>query len=134
MGLREQAAADLQGITEDEDTGFGWTIRVTDPDGKAADVVGLANDVHTTIDPDTGQAVTGRNASVAISLRTLEREGLGMPRSIADSGSKPWRVAFRDLQGTLHFFKVQEALPDRSLGVVVCLLESYTPPTEELET
>jgi len=133
MGLREQAAADLQAITEDEDTGFGWPIRVTAPDGTAYDIVGLSNDVHTTIDPDTGQAITGRNASVAISQRTLAREGLEFPRSIADSGSKPWRVQFRDLQGTLHFFKVQEALPDRALGAVVCLLEAYTPPADELE-
>lgn len=125
MGLRAEAAADLRAITEDDAAGFGWPITLTDPAGTSVDIIGLANDIGTTIDPDTGMAVTGRNASVAISLAALDDAGVGIPKSIADSASKPWLVSFDDIQGEAHTFKVREALPDRAIGVVVCLLEAY---------
>ncbi len=125
MGLRAQAAADLRAITEDDTAGFGWPITITDPAGNDAVIVGLANDIGTTIDPDTGQAVTGRTASIAVSLASLAEASLDIPKSIADSTSKPWIVTFDDIAGESHTFKVREALPDRALGIVVCLLEAY---------
>jgi len=124
MSLREQAAADLTTIVEDTD-GFGWPITVTAPDGTSADLVGLSSDIAQTIDPDTGQAVSGRHAHVFLRLSSLTTAGLGIPRGIADAGSDPWVVTFDDIDGTEHSFKVMEALPDRAIGGVVCLLEAY---------
>lgn len=126
MSLREQAAADLQAIVEDS-TGFGWPIQVTNPAGLSAALTGLSTDIHTTIDPETGQAVSGRRASIALVLASLTAAELGMPRGIADSGSKPWIVTFDDISGASHTFKIAEALPDRAIGVVVCFLEPYRP-------
>jgi hypothetical protein len=124
VGLRETAAADLQAILEDTND-FGWPITVTDPNEFTASLTGFSTDVHETIDPETGLAVSGRTASVAIALASLTAVGLAIPRAIADSASKPWVVTFDDIEGNEYTFKVQEARPDRALGVVVCLLEAY---------
>lgn len=125
MGLRQQAAADLQAILEDAAGGFGWPVTVTDPSGLTAALTGLTTDVGYFIDPDTGQAVIGRKASVALRISALTTAGMGMPRGIADETAKPWVIAFADINGTVFTWKVTQAFPDRTLGVVVLILESY---------
>lgn len=129
MGLREIAEQDLGVILEDETAGFGWPIVLTAPDGTIGSLTGFSDDIAQVIDPDTGQAVSGRLASVALrnALIFQELPGLGLPRGIADTGSKPWLVTFNDINGTSYTFKVSESNPDRALGVTVCLLELYTP-------
>jgi hypothetical protein len=127
VSLRAQAAADLGAILGDAAGGFGWPITVTDPSGTARTLTGFSSDIGQVIDPQTGVAVAGRTASVALALAALTAAGLGMPRGIADPASKPWVVSFNDIGGTSHTFKVLEAMPDRALGVVVCTLESYKP-------
>lgn len=125
MGLRQIAETHLATILENENTGFGWPVTVTTPDGVCASLTGFSNDIAQVIDPDTGQAVSGRLASVALRISTLQSKNLGIPRGIADTGLKPWIIQFDDINGTAYTFKVQEANPDRTLGVVVCLLEIY---------
>lgn len=126
MSLRELAAADLRGIVEDT-AGFGWAVSLTDPAGVTASLTGLSTDIGQTIDPETGVAVSGRRASIALTLASLDGAGLGIPRAISDGASKPWVVTFADIGGTAHTYKVCEAMPDRALGVVTCLLEAYKP-------
>jgi len=121
MGLREQAALDAQSILEDTTSGFGWPFVLTSPQGVASARVGFTTDIGQTIDPDTGQAVAGRRASVAVSLRSLPE----MPVAVADSASKPWIVGFLSVLGVGAAWKVIEVLPDRAAGVVVLLLEAY---------
>ncbi len=127
MSLRAQAAADLAAIHADTVGGFGWPITVTSPAGVSAALTGLSTDVHTTIDPETGVAVAGRRASVSLARAHLIAAGLGEPRGIGDRDAKPWRVTFDDVNGATHTFKVLEALPDRALGSVVCILEAWVP-------
>jgi hypothetical protein len=125
MGLRDQAAADLVAIMSDTSNGFGWEVTVTAPTGASAVVVGFSTDIGLTIDPETGVAVSGRKASVSLPIASLTAAGLGLPKGIADTTSKPWQVRFADIHGTQQRFKVAETLPDRALGVVVCILEPY---------
>jgi hypothetical protein len=120
MGLREQAALDAQAILEDA-SGFAWAFTLTSPLGVSADYSGFTTDVGQTIDPETGQAVAGRRASVAVSLLSLPE----MPAGIAESTRKPWLVRFLSVQGVEATFKVIEVLPDRAAGVVVMILEAY---------
>ena len=126
MSLRETAAADNRRIIEDVD-GFGWPITITNPSGDTVNMTGLSNDIAQVIDPQTGQALSGRLASVALSIATLEQSGFAIPVGVADSSSKPWVVVFNDINGHEHTFKVIEANPDRALGCVVCTLEAYKP-------
>lgn len=107
--------------------GFGWSISVTNPNGVTAVLTGLSTDVHTSIDPETGVAVAGRRASVSLVRAHLATGGLGQPRGIGERNAKPWLVTFLDIDGASHVFKVVEALPDRTIGNVVCLLDAYVP-------
>lgn len=125
MGLRATAEADLAFILEDADTGFGWSISVTNPAGTTADLTGFSNDIAQLIDPDTGQAVSGRLASAVLRISSLTAAGLDLPVGIADSASKPWLVAFNDINGNAHMFKVAQSNPDRALGTVSLILEAY---------
>lgn len=124
MSLRKQAAADAKAFLEDAN-GFGWPVMITDPDGVTADLHGWTSDISETIDPETGQAVMGRVASVALAIKSLTDKGMGIPRGQSDGAKKPWVVVFDDIEGCEHAFKVIEAMPDRAAGVVTCRLEAY---------
>ena len=125
MGLREIAEADLGVILEDSIYGFGYSITVTDPTGTVVPLTGFSNDISQLIDPDTGQAVSGRLASVALVISSLITAGLALPVGIADSANKPWLIQFDDINGNAFTFKVSQSNPDRTIGLVVCLLELY---------
>ena len=124
-GLRDQAETDLTNILEDTTFGFGWPIRVTDPSGAFVDMEGFSNDVAEVIDPDTGLGVSGRQASVALSMSSLITAGLTFPEGISDKASKPWLVIFDDINGASFTFKVSKSNPDRTIGMVTCNLELY---------
>ena len=94
---------------------------LTSPVGVSTSLKGYTTDVGQAIDPDTGQAVAGRRASVAVSRSSLPEQ----PEGIADSGRKPWVATFADSGGVVSDWKVIEVLPDRATGVVVLLLERY---------
>lgn len=127
MGLRDIAEKDLGVIMEDNVTGGGWSIKVTDPTGNsgAGPLIGLSNDISQIIDPDTGQAVSGRLATVSLRISSLIAAGLELPVGISDSASKPWLMDFDDINGNSYTFKVSQSNPDRTLGIVTCLLETY---------
>lgn len=125
MGLRTTAETDLAFILEDADFGFGWEISVTNPAGTTASLTGFSNDIAQLIDPDTGQAVSGRLASAVLRIYSLTVAGLDLPVGVADSAVKPWIVVFNDINGTAHTFKVAQSNPDRALGIVSLILEAY---------
>lgn len=125
--MRELAEQDLGNILGDADTGFGWPIIIDAPSGNSAPFTGYSNDISQMIDPDTGQLVAGRMASVAIRISALLDIGFGLPRGVADSNSKPWVVTFSDINGNEFVFKVKQANPDRALGLITCNLEAYEP-------
>lgn len=123
MSLLADAAATVRAILEDVDTGFGLECTLEDPSGLSAPVKGFSADIAAVIDPETGQAVSGRRATLAVSMATLTAAGFTeLPRGIADSSSRPWVVTLGAAS-----FKVLEATPDRSPGiqVVTCTLEAY---------
>lgn len=125
MGLRAIAEIDLGKVLEDDTTGFGYPITVTDPAGTSVALKGFSNDIGQVIDPDTGQPVSGRAASVAIRIGLLTGAGLGIPSGVVNTVGKPWVIVFDDINGNSFTFKVSESIPDRSIGVVVCMLELY---------
>ena len=120
MSLREIANADLGKILENE-----VDIVLIDPTDVSTSLKGLSNDIHFLIDPDTGQGVSGRIASVALYINDLENAGLDLPRYIADPTIKPWRVQFDDLNGNTYLFKIMMSHPDRDINLILCMLELY---------
>lgn len=124
MNLCQQASLDNKAIVEDL-SGFGWPVLVTDPNNVTVALVGLTTDIGMMIDPQTGQAITGRKASVGIRQDSLTAAGLGTPSGVSSEDSRPWLVAFNDINGLAFTFKVTESMPDRKLGLVMCTLEAY---------
>ncbi len=125
MSLRQLAQTDLNGILKNTTTGFGWPITLTNPNGNSVELVGNTNDIAQVIDPDTGQAVSGRLASITLPTESILAAGFEYPRGIADSGSKPWVVEFKDINGNDYKFKISQSNPDRTIGAITCLLEVY---------
>ena len=125
MGMRQIAESDLSVILEDAVIGGAWPITIIDPELNELDLTGWSSDIAQVIDPDTGVIVSGRAASVAIRISTLIDNNFLLPVGIAESESKPWAIRFNDINGFSHKFKVIKSNPDRTLGVVTCLLEVY---------
>ena len=126
MSLRAVAEADNKAILEDSDTGFGYPITITDPDGLVKPMTGFSNDIHFSLDPDTGTAVSVRTASVALNISSLIAAGFAtLPKAIQDETLNPWLVQFNDINGNPFTFKVQEGNPDRGLGMITCTLEIW---------
>ncbi len=125
MSLRSVAENDLGAILEDGVMGFGWAIQVTDPSGLSKPLTGFSDDISQIIDPDTGEAVSGRLVSVALRISSLNTAGLALPVGIADSKIKPWIIEFDDINGNPYKFKVAQSNPDRVLGLITCILELY---------
>ena len=123
--LRAQAAADLATTLEGD---WGVPVLVTAPDGKTATLDAQSGDIGVLIDPDTGVPVAGRRAHVTLRLSSLAAAGFdGLPEGRVAVEGIPWRVKFDDLAGGSHEFAVRHTWPDRSLGVVTCLVEHWTP-------
>ena len=116
------AQAVLKSILENVMTGFGEALTLITPSDVEYSVKGFSNDIGQTIDPDTGQLVSGRNAQVTLSLESIMALGIGIPEGISSSDSKPWRIRYTDLSGAVVTFAVITSSPDRSLGSLVLYL------------
>ena len=122
----EIAQQDKAFTLKDSEFGFGTVITLTDPDLLSADVTGRANDIFLSIDPDTGVAVSGRSATIAVDMKELEDKGFSsLPANQTDKTKKPWIVEYTDQLSKSYTFKVLEGNPDRTLGIVLCTLEFY---------
>ena len=121
MGLREQAELDLAMTMEDPVCGFGWPIVLTDPAGVSKPLTGLSTDIAQLIDPDTGETVSGRLASVALRIYSIESATPGpafsLPEAVALNSSAPWRVAFDQPRGGDGDFGWQQHLLGRSFNL-----------------
>ena len=112
MNLRTLAQADTALTLE----GDGVPMTLTAPDGVEYPVTGAHVDIGQTVDPDTGVMVSGRSASAAVRIAALPV----IPRGMAESSGRPWLLVVDGLK-----YKIAHSNPDRSLGVVVLLLEGY---------
>ncbi len=126
MSLRQTAQADVATILGDSVTGFGWPIKITSPEGVSADLTGFSTDIGLAIDPDTGQVVSGRTASVSLMMSAISGAGYtSLPRGVSDQRIKPWIIEFNDIGGIAYKFKVSRSIPDHAIGSTVLLLEIY---------
>ncbi len=124
-GLRQIAKQDLRDIMSDV-TGFLWPCTITNPEGDSVDFDCRSNDIWFKLDPGTGEIVTARQATVTVLTSELADAGFSDICGIAESTSKPWLVTVEDIDGTSAKYKVSETYPDRTLGLMVCILEGWT--------
>lgn len=125
MSLRDIANVDLREILNADETG-GVQCTITSPLGAQAQFKVFFNDIHQTIDPGTGEVITGRLSSIAVLTNELIDESFDGIRGIAAASSRPWLVTITDALGRSMTHKVAETYPDASLGLTVLLLELYS--------
>ncbi len=126
MSLRRQAELDLAFIIEDPIGGFGWTVVLERPgNGASIQLIAFSNDISQMIDPDTGQIVSGRLATVVFRTSSIAAQGFEIPVGVSDPTKQPWSVRFSDIADKSYRFKIKETNPDRALGLLVCILEAY---------
>jgi hypothetical protein len=123
MSLRDTAHADLIEIFSDPENVDTCTI--TSPAGAFENFRVLSNDIHLSIDPGTGETVTGRQCSMAVLISELMAAGFDEIHGVAESDSKPWVVDAIDVNGIPDKFKVMETYPDRGAGLIILILELY---------
>lgn len=126
MGLREIAHSDLQSIFADA-SGFVWPCVITSPDSVSVDFDCRSNDIHMSIDPGTGDTITGRQASVVVLISDLIAANFQTISGVANTSIKPWVVVFDSINGISGTYKVAETYPDHGAGLIVLLLETYKP-------
>ena len=121
MNLAATAAADFRKILN----GDGCAITLQAPDGTTADFVGLSQDIALAIDPQTGILVSGRTCTVVLAQADLIAVNMS-PQGEANTKLKPWLVKYLEtVSGIEHTFKVSQSNPDRTIGSLVLILESY---------
>ncbi len=126
MNFLEIAQQDKAFTLKDNQYGFGTVITLTDPDLLSADVTGRTNDISFAIDPNTGTAVSGRTATIAVDMEELTEKGFtSLPAAQTDKTKKPWIAEWTDQLGESHSFTVLEGNPDRTLGIILCTLQFY---------
>jgi hypothetical protein len=109
-----------------ETDGFVWDCTITDPSGTSVAFKCRSNDIHLLFDVDTGQVITGRQATIVVLTKDLAAAGFQDIRNIEDSTSKPWVIDVDDINGKSGKFKVRETHPDNTIGLMVMILETYT--------
>lgn len=125
MGLLTDAADQAKAILEDTD-GFGLTATVTNPLGVSASVTGLPSDIGQSLDPETGMVVSKRLVSLALPMAALDAAFETRPVGVSGHDEEPWLVRFQAPgMKTAQDFKVEDTLPDQTLGILVCFLGVY---------
>ena len=122
MPIFDDAPADLETFL----TAEGRDITFIDPHGVSAVIKAIWRDIHLAVDPDTGQAVSARQASVFTTEQRLRDAGLnGIPTGVSERTSAPWIARVTDTGGAERTYKVSERLPDAGFGAVLLNLEAH---------
>jgi hypothetical protein len=121
MSLRSIAHSDLESIIHDADTSVR-TVSVTSPAGETVDFFGWANDIFLTINPGTGEFVSGRQITISLLIADLKSAGFGAIKGIPETASRPWVL---EIEGFSGYYRVTQSNPDNGLGLTVLFLEEY---------
>lgn len=111
MSLIRRNEEFLERSLEDTDA-FGWAFTLTNPLGESQSLSGQARHINMLIDIDTGVEVQQEQASVSARLSTIT---IGEPK-------KDWLVTVTDTAGNSYDCYVVEAMPDRTMGIIILKL------------
>lgn len=124
MGLIEQAKKDWKQITSNTND-FGVEIQFDAPSGETATVVGLHTKHNVKYD-DNGMRVNSPNAHVSVSESLLTEQYYPVRNADGIVSMFRHKVSVRDSNGTLITYVIDQAWPDQTIGVIVCVLGNYT--------
>ena len=119
MGIFERARTDSKRYSQEVSLTF-YKIANTE-----YTVKGLATRHHLGVDPDTGLTVNSRNVHCTVSESLLTTQGYSTRNSNGDVNLVNSFVKYADATGVVRTYKINEVLPDDSLGLIVCILGTW---------
>ena len=118
----DQIKADILAITTNGDD-FGTALEFTSIDGTNTVVVnGLASSHHLRIDYD-GAAVAGRNVHISVAEAALVAEDFPTRNAAGEIKLRNCTVKWTDATGTEKTYTIDNAHPDNTVGLIVCILK-----------
>lgn len=119
---------DLRQVWHDTTTnldGFGVEIKLIAPTGEEADVAGLHTKHAQGFDPETGRPVSSKNAHVSVTEIQLMEAYYPYRNQKGEVKMRDHKVEVKDSTGLTKQYKVNDAMPDETLGVIVMILGDY---------
>lgn len=125
MGLIEQAKEDIEEITSDLE-GFGVEMVLTAPTGEVLPITGLHTKHHLAIDQETMKQVNSKNAHISVSEQFLIDAGYPYRNADNEVYLQGHLVTVNDSTGNSCVYVIREWFPDRTIGLIVCILGDYS--------
>lgn len=119
MTLSEIAIRDAQNIVKNA-VDFALPIRLTSPNATVLNINALQTKHHNGMDGD-GFKVSARQHSIVVSEKDLENYPYLNPSG--DISFKNHTVQTTDSAGKTELFLVQDWFPDRTVGIIVLILQ-----------
>ena len=77
----------------------------------------VGTDIGQLVDPNTGQPVSGRLASIVFRLSSrVPVFGSRIPEGVPQNSARPWIIGYGGNE-----YDVRRSAPDRTIGVVMCI-------------
>ena len=116
------ARKDAQRITIAE---FGVDMIIIDTESDSYCIRGLIAKNHTQIDIDTGAPVNAKNTHITISEKQLQTAGCTTRNANDEVDMVNFLVQFADSTGNISTYKVNDVIPDETLGLITLNLGDY---------
>jgi hypothetical protein len=117
----------MRAITTNVDSGFAVSMTFTNPSvTQTATIAGLHTKHNLSVDTD-GTRVNTKNTHISFSEAELNAAGY-TTRPAGDTGPVnlyKHKVEVKDSTGVNKTYQVDEAYPDETLGLIVCILGDY---------
>ena len=119
MSLMDRARADFKRFIADE-RGFGVLATFTSPTDQVKTVRVLHSKHHITVDND-GRTVNSKNGHISFAESEMTEYTI---RNDKDEVSmKNHKVTVKDSTGLDKNYKIRQAWPNETLGIIVCILD-----------
>jgi hypothetical protein len=124
MGLVEHIRGRVAEITSDLD-GFGVAISFASPTGEKIDVVGTQKKIGLKVDLVSGETTNTTNASVSVSESFFVEKNYPHRDLDGNVTLKDHHVTLKFTSGDEEYYIVEQAYPDETVGLIVCILGQY---------
>lgn len=125
MSILEKARRDMQQIVE-SDSGFATDVVLTRPDNsQSIEIRAFASTHRISVNPETGQLINAKNVHFSVSESTLQDSSYSVRNASNEVALKGHLITFTDSAGIERTYSINEAWPDETLGLIVCMLGDY---------
>lgn len=121
MGL-QRARQDMKRFTQAE-----WAVNITvdNLQGLVVALKGIASKHHLSIDVGNGLPVNSKNTHCSFYEKVLTDAGFVVRNSDKEIAMVGWKITYIDSSENSCVYKINETMPDETLGLIVCYLGDY---------